>query len=463
MSGPRKNADETMAVISSGGDQTTAGACVRLADDVAPAVAGTRHVIVVDLGYGDAGKGGVVDWLCATGRYRTVVRFNGGAQAGHNVITPEGWHHTFSQFGSGTFTPGVRTHLSRYMIVDPLALTAEEAHLRSRGVTDGFARLTVDQAALLATPYHQAANRAREVARGLARHGSCGMGVGEAVAYALRFPADAPRAGDCLSPRRLLRKLMLLRDYLVSELGDLDVPPAAELVSAYRLFGGVVRITGPGYLTELLREAPAVFEGAQGVLLDQWHGFHPYTTWSSTTFANASALLAEADMTATRLGVTRCFQTRHGPGPFVTEDRDLRVPERHNRTGRWQGPVRTGHFDAVALRYAAEVAGGVDAVAVTHLDTARRFRIRVCAEYEADGTRISRLVPGPPRDLEYSERLTRTLLRATPVYRDPAVPWPELVAATVGAPVALCSWGAARQHKHPATSAMRAHTPASAA
>ena len=182
-----------------------------------------EHVIVVDLGYGDAGKGTVVDWLCSrpgSGTRapglglpgsRTVVRFNGGAQAAHNVVTPDGRHHTFAQFGSGTFTPGVRTHLSRFMLVDPLALAAEAAHLAAAGVADALDRLTVDRDALLTTPYHRAANRARELARGAGRHGSCGMGIGETARYALDYPADAPRAGDCDAPRRLARKLTLLR------------------------------------------------------------------------------------------------------------------------------------------------------------------------------------------------------------------------------------------------------------
>ena len=92
----------------------------------------------------------------------------------------------------------------------------------------------------------------------------------------------------------------------------------------------------------LLRAGPAVFEGAQGVLLDEWRGFHPYTTWSTTTFANAETLLAEAGETAIRLGVVRCYLTRHGPGPFVTEDPTLEIPEPHNGTGTWQGAFRNG-------------------------------------------------------------------------------------------------------------------------
>src|SRR5207248_6354838 len=127
------------------------------------------HLVVVDLGYGDAGKGTVVDWLCASRPVHTVVRFNGGAQAGHNVVTPDGRHYTFAQFGAGTFHPGVRTHLSRHVVVDPLALVAEADHLVAVGVPGPLGRLTVDRSALLATPYHRAANRARERARGAGR------------------------------------------------------------------------------------------------------------------------------------------------------------------------------------------------------------------------------------------------------------------------------------------------------
>ncbi|MFD0822456.1 adenylosuccinate synthetase, partial [Micromonospora zhanjiangensis] len=87
------------------------------------------HVLVADLGFGDAGKGTIVDWLCARGvdgrPVTAVVRFNGGGQAAHTVVLPDGRTHTFAQFGAGTLRPGVRTHLSRFMVVDPLSLAAE--------------------------------------------------------------------------------------------------------------------------------------------------------------------------------------------------------------------------------------------------------------------------------------------------------------------------------------------------
>lgn len=417
-----------------------------------------NHVIVVDLGYGDAGKGTVVDWLCSRqgGRpVRTVVRFNGGAQAGHNVVTTDGRHHTFAQFGAGTFTPGVRTHLSRFVLVDPLALAAEAGHLASIGVGDALDRLTVERGALLATPYHKAANQARERARGENRHGSCGMGIGETARYALAYPADAPRVADCASPATLSRKLTLLASRLTSELGLLDAPPVADLCDAYQAFAARVPLVGPGHLRRVLHTGPVVFEGAQGVLLDEWHGFHPYTTWSTTTFANAETLLAEAGQIATRLGVVRCYMTRHGPGPFPTEDPTLELPEPHNRHGTWQGAIRTGHLDAVTLRYAVEVTGGPDAVALTHLDTAARAPLRLCRSYQIDGRRLERIAPGPERDLAWQEQLTATLQRARPEYEEPGDDWPRVVEEVLGAPVVLMSHGPTAPGKHVAEAPRR--------
>lgn len=434
-----------------------------------------RHVIVVDLGFGDSGKGTVVDWLCSQGPepVHTVVRFNGGAQAGHNVVTPDGRHHTFAQFGSGTFTPGVQTHLSRFMLVDPLALAAEAGHLAAAGVPDALDRLTVDRDALLTTPYHRAANRARELARGARRHGSCGMGIGETAAYALAHPQEAPRVGDCLSPSVLRRKLVLLRDRLAARLGGAHrlagglagelggqqgggLPGVGACVEAFRAFADRVRIVEGRHLHDLLAGGRVVFEGAQGVLLDEWHGFHPYTTWSTATFTNAETLLAEAraagvDATAERLGVVRTYLTRHGPGPLVTEDPGLTadLPDPHNGTGEWQGAFRVGHFDAVAVRYALEVAGGADALALTHLDVAdRRKDLRLCDAYELDGGRLDRLVPGPPEDLLRQRRLTRRLLRARPLLEPLVEPVAQLRRA-LGVPVHLLSYGPTAIEKSP--------------
>src|SRR6266545_4884696 len=415
------------------------------------------HVIVVDLGYGDAGKGTVVDWLCATRAVHTVVRFNGGAQAGHNVVRPDGRQHTFAQFGSGTFHAGVRTHLSRHVVVDPLALVVEADHLAAVGVPDALARLTVDRDALLATPYHRAANRARETARGVDRHGSCGLGVGETMAYALAHPADAPRVGDCAAPRLLCHRLALLRTRLSDVAGGPDrLPPIDDVVAAFRGFADQVSIVdGRVVLRSAVRAGPVVFEGAQGVLLDEWHGFHPYTTWSTTTFTNADKLLAEAGMTgeATRLGVLRVVTTRHGPGPLVTEDPTLRLTDPHNPTNPWQGRFRFGHFDAVAHRYALAVAGGVDGVALTHLD-AIDDRLLMCRAYDW----TDHLEPGPAGDLDRQAALTQRLMTTTPLYAEPPrsrasaglhTTWIGAVEEELKAPVVLTSHGPTAEDKTP--------------
>jgi adenylosuccinate synthase len=425
----------------------------------------TFHVIVVDLGYGDAGKGGIVAALCATsvseGRnVSAVVRFNGGAQAAHHVLNEAGEPHAFAQFGAGTFTPGTRTFLSRFMLVNPLALVAEAEHLARLGVPAPLNLIAIDRDALLTTPYHQAANRAREQARGANRHGSCGMGIGETARYALEHPEDAPRAADMTTPRTLERKLTLLRD----RLGTAE-PAPAEIAAVYRAIATRVTLTGDGHLRQLLREGPVVFEGAQGVLLDEWRGFHPYTTWSTTTFENAETLLREAaeaadagvNAEALRLGVTRAYQTRHGPGPLPTEDSTLRIEEPHNTTGPWQGPFRRGHLDAVTLRYATQAAGGVDAIALTHLDTASRHpELRLCRAYEIRGNTVTTLTPGPPRDLAFQQHLTTTLAEARPVYTTTIDPqdWPDVVSEITAAPVTIRSYGPATADKELAPAAL---------
>ncbi|PRY23455.1 adenylosuccinate synthetase [Pseudosporangium ferrugineum] len=394
------------------------------------------HVAVVDLGYGDAGKGTIVDALCGTGPVRAVLRFNGGAQAAHNVVVPGGRHHTFAQFGSGTFH-GVPTHLTRFVVVDPLALAAEAAALGNP-----FHLLTVDGDALLATPWHRAANRVRERRRGGGRHGSCGMGIGQTMEYALSH-ADAPRVADSRSPRALRRRLAAVRDRLTATHGPLDAPPLDDVLAAFTAFGATVSIVDGSHTDRLLREGPCVFEGAQGVLLDEWRGWHPYTTWSTTTFGNVAELCDSFE----RLGVVRTYTTRHGAGPFVTEA-PLDLPERHNGVGEWQGAFRVGHFDAVAHRYAVEVAGGVDALAITHLDApARCPELRVCTAYEAGGVRVDRIEPGPLRDLDHQARLTAMLTAARPACLHRPRDWATGIGELLDAPVRIESHGPNRTDK----------------
>jgi len=438
-------------------------------------------ILVADLGYGDAGKGSIVDFLTRQLSARTVVRYNGGAQAAHNVIDPSGRHHTFAQFGSGTLVPNVRTHLSRFMLVDPLNLMREERHLQALGVRDAIERLTIDRAALVTTPYHQALNRLREIARDHDRHGSCGLGIGETMADALALGERVPRMGDLLDPIGLKQKLHTLRDWKLAQLQTIlnDLPDSELvrrertviedahfldfLVDTYRRLAQQIAIVEPNYLAKVLTEGPVIFEGAQGVLLDEWYGFHPYTTWSTTTFQNADKLLEEQhyDGQAVRLGVLRTYATRHGPGPFVTEDAALTsvLPEAHNVPNAWQLAMRVGHFDAVAARYALSVTGQIDLLALTHVDRLPAWADRKIAThyryqgdsqqmanfFSAQSGRISDIRRSAQPDLAYQEQLTQRLQHCVPRYEtvhDPDVTnYLAQIEASVGVPIGLISSG----------------------
>lgn len=425
-------------------------------------------IIVVDLGFGDAGKGATVDWLCSPQAdldVAAVVRFNGGAQAAHNVVNGER-HHTFSQFGSGTLN-GVPTFLSQFMLVEPISLASEARALEAVGVQEPFDLLTIDRRALLTTPIHVAANRAREDARGGNRHGSCGKGIGETAAYALERP-DAPTVGDCQRPDVLARKLENMAAYYGPLITDSRhrYPAIADMVDMYAECAAVVDIVGPGALESIGARGRLIFEGAQGVLLDEWRGFHPHTTWSTVEPSNARAMIAEMGRESYVLGMTRTYTTRHGAGPFPAEDSALGsvLPEPHNGVGEYQGSFRVGHLDTMLLRYAIEVCGGVDGLALTHLDALARATTAGTPIQGVDryggcaGMPVGKIPVGEWKDLEHQAALTEALRAMSAVRRDvpaEAEPFIDYLSSEVGVPVVLTSDGPDRADRR-----LRAGVPA---
>lgn len=428
----------------------------------------TQHVyLTVDLGFGDAGKGSVVDYLTRRFAAHTVVRFNGGAQAGHRVVSADNRAHVFAQFGSGTLA-GADTYLSRFMLLDPPAMDAEADHLRALGVADPTSRVTIDEQALVVTPFQRAANRLKELARGAGRHGSCGMGIGETMADWLADPAEAVHAADLARPDVLRPRLAAAQARSRAKIAPLlpalaALPAAADelavltdptlgdwLIATYGDFARRVRIVPGSALRAVLRRPGAVvFEAAQGVLLDEWRGFHPHTTWSTTTTANAVRLLAEAgyDGPQTRIGITRAYATRHGAGPLPSEDAALTqaLPDAANGFGRWQEGFRVGWLDLVLLRYALAVSGPLDLLAVTCLDRLAAVPAwSVCAAYRDGDQTVTQLTPSPVLEaLDYQERLTALLQRVTPLL-EPVADGAALVrrvAQAAGVPVGLLSAG----------------------
>ncbi len=405
------------------------------------------HTIVVDLGFGDAGKGTVVDYLChSVPEINTVVRFSGGAQAAHNVVLPNGTHHTFAQFGSGTLA-GADTYLSQYMMINLLNLENEANKLSSIGIMDPYKRLTASPDCLLTTPYHVAYNRHLEQSLGASRHGSCGQGIGATKQYSLENPVLAPKMVD-IHNGMLRAKLEALDEWLYDTLGlKLEAPDDSDSVvnNLHDRYIGIGRQIKIDYMEPVLDRGPCVFEGSQGVLLDEWYGFHPYTTWSTTTFENALDLLG--DRPAKKLGVVRSYTTRHGPGPMPTEDPSLAKthPEWHNHTGQWMGDFRVGHFDAVATAYAIEVCGGVDGLAITHLDTeVTELRTQY---FDPDKEEYhDKIHVGYKHDLSERKQLTKRLMKmeSVPTF------WlagSDAISEQLGVDVWLRSFGPTHQNK----------------
>ena len=427
------------------------------------------------LGFGDEGKGTFVDWLSQREGAGLAVRYNGGAQAAHNVVSGER-HHTFAQWGSGTFN-GVPTLLSRHVLVNPIFALAEARKLAEVGVRDPLSLLHVERGAVVTTPFHVAMNRLREMAR-TQRHGSCGMGVGDTMQDVVEGMDDVIRVADLEEPekaRRLLdavrvRKLaaaralelperLLSHDSVERELSLLVDPGSVDLaLERYRVFVRAAQIVGPELLARALaRPGHVVFEGAQGVLLDQDLGFHPYTTWTDITWRNAEDLLLGFAGKVLRLGVLRAYTTRHGAGPMVTAMPSWTAlsSHDHNQWGEWQGSFRSGPLDLVATRYALRVLGRVDGLLVSNLDRLALVgdRIPVCDAYDGADDRAIWDARGEPRvvlpaDLSHQERLSRALAEVTPRLSSiDRATYAEEVAARLCVPLVATSSGPRAQDK----------------
>ncbi|MGA0572079.1 adenylosuccinate synthetase [Variovorax sp. VNK109] len=426
----------------------------------------TRYTSLLGLGFGDCGKGLFTDYVCRAQRGHTVVRFNGGAQAGHNVVLPDGRHHTFSQFGAGSFMDGVATVLSAPFIIHPHALLFEAEALAAKGVPDILDRLLIDGRCRVTTPLHQAAGRLREWARASGAsgpHGSCGVGVGETVLQELSDPQTAIRYADLTQRKRTLDKLAMLRERLRADAG-LQWPGMASNAAAqteWKVLND--ESIGSRWLDAIqpcLRAAPSaspellaqrltmpgavVFEGAQGVLLDERHGFHPHTTWSSISTDAVESVLLDLGLHAevTHLGVMRSYLTRHGAGPLPTQDAALDVlAEPHNSNEGWQGAFRRGHPDSVLLEYAVSAVGRLDGIVATHLDVFDRFGpLQWCIGYGHEPGGLTDHLPlGTPGDVAHAERIMELLDMARPVYAATplrnASSWCAAVEAVAGVPV----------------------------
>ena len=201
----------------------------------------------------------------------------------------------------------------------------------------------------------------------------------------------------------------------------------------------------------LARPGTVVFEGAQGVLLDEWRGFHPHTTWSSISTQAVDAVLSDLGIDARirHLGVLRAYLTRHGAGPLPTVDVALdALAEPHNADAGWQGRFRRGHPDEVLLRYALKSVGPLDGLLVSHLDAVDAAPgLQWCRAYEMANTEdiVTDLPWKHESDLTHQQALTSLLQNITPRYEQHRIAspaqWIGRAEEVSGLPVLLGSFG----------------------
>ncbi len=350
-----------------------------------------RCFVIIDMFFGDSGKGATTDALCHKIKVDGVCKASGGSQCSHRVVLSDGRSHRFAQFGSSSFT-GVPTYLGPNFIINVKAILNEADHLNASGIGKPFDLLSVSPDCLVSTPYHQWINQIKELARGDTRHGSCGHGIGETRSYWLKHGQDAIYAIDLRRYAELGMKLELLRQRLLPEVYEAgQYPQCHELIERFLA-------VGPGEMTEDLIDdsrymrlqswgeqewQAVVFEGSQGILLDESFGFPPYHTWSSTTDRHAREMLAEVGCDdITTIGCIRAFTTRHGAGPLPTYASELtrNLTDPGNPSNDWQGSLRVGWFDFPLYRYALAVQP-VDALAVSWLDQFNETGDKVATGY----------------------------------------------------------------------------------
>ena len=326
-----------------------------------------RMQAVIGAAYGDEGKGRTVDALVAKaqqdGLRPWVVRFNSGAQAGHTVVTPDGRRHVFHQVGSGAFR-NAPTYLGAEVVLNPWLLAGELDALASLGIS--APRLLADPSAPVSVPWDAMINQALEHARGDGRHGSCGVGFGETVGRSLD-PAYELRGIDLTSEARVRARLVTIRhEYVPRRLEEVGL--AADALDAWLdntaltdrfvfdalTLGRRVEWCVPQVLAS--RDA-LVFEGAQGLRLDQDLGEFPYVTRSHTGLPGIARVARNGGLCA--LGpldvhyVTRAYLTRHGAGPLPDELSAPSAPKFRDPTNvpnPYQGSLRFAHLDQDVLR-----------------------------------------------------------------------------------------------------------------
>jgi adenylosuccinate synthase len=350
-------------------------------------------IVLIGAQWGDEGKGKVTDLLGERVDY--VVRYSGGNNAGHTVVTPDGQKYALHLMPSGALSPSAMIVIGNGVVVDPKVLLAEIDGLAERGVD--VSRLRISGDAHLIMPYHRNIDVTVERYLGKQKIGTTGRGIGPA--YGDKVARMGIRVQDLLDPGILRKKIELVlrdRNQVLSKVYNRKAYDANAIVEEYLAYAERIR----PYIAEtraMLWDAldagkTVLMEGAQATMLDMDHGTYPFVTSSNPTAAGACVGAGVPPTAITKvIGVSKAYATRVGSGPFPTELFD-EYGEHLRKTGGEYGtttgrPRRCGWFDAVIARYAVRLNGITDLV-ITKLDILSGLEtIPVCVGYEIDGER----------------------------------------------------------------------------
>ncbi|MDH2918401.1 MAG: adenylosuccinate synthase [Sideroxydans sp.] len=364
----------------------------------------TKNVVVIGTQWGDEGKGKIVDWL--TDHAHGVVRFQGGHNAGHTLVI-NGKKTVLHLIPSGILRDHVMCYIGNGVVLSPQALLKEMDELQAAGI-DVYSRLKVSEACPLILPYHEAIDKARELAKGDAKIGTTGRGIGPA--YEDKVARRAIRLQDIFFRERFAAKLgevldyhnFVLKNYFNAPTVDFQKTLDDTLAFAERIKPLVMDVPRALY-EEHQAGRGLLFEGAQGALLDIDHGTYPFVT-SSNCIAGAACAGAGVgpQMLNYVLGITKAYTTRVGSGPFPTELYDAvnkhdpigaGLAKRGHEFGSTTGRARRcGWFDAAALKRSIQI-NGVSGLCVTKLDVMDGMElVRLGVGYRINGV-VSDILP----------------------------------------------------------------------
>lgn len=320
---------------------------------------------VIGANFGDEGKGLVTDYLCRTQGAGMVVRFNGGAQAGHTVVNPDGRRHVFHHFSAGSFV-GVPTYLSKFFILNPICFYMEKNQLSLLGLNP---TVYAHPECLVTTFADMFINQSLEKKRGSKRHGSVGVGINETIERS-SVPELAITMGDLWNDSKAIEKklVQICGKYAEFRTGE-PIDPGSMIE---RFMQGCREFANDVHPLGIAQCKDPIFEGAQGLLLDQNNKeFFPHLTRSNTGMQNVRALCAQAGISEIEATyVSRTYLTRHGAGPLPGEDSSLSFVDDTNIENTFQGPLRFAPLDInrLSARCTKDFGSSHYRLALTHAD-----------------------------------------------------------------------------------------------